>query len=257
VCNHQKQKCFGADSFTEQVRHQQKRLAMTYTDPHALLTVHGELTGTPERWSFGLRFLPASSGPQASADQALTIVSTWWTTGTNHFSAGLKLTHVKVANIEPDGHYPPTGLSAEAVLAVPLQGTDLTTQGLYVPPQSSVAVTLTTDVPRGLASKGRVYLPSQVFQIDQGLISVAAAQAVANNFKGMITSLNAASLWGNAQVMSRGKADRSTDPATGKTTYTYPNPGVTHDILGCRVGRVVDTQRRRRRQLTELPVSAV
>jgi hypothetical protein len=228
-----------------------------YSAPHCLLTFHGILSGTTETWSFGLRVLPASTGAQAAADQARDIFANWFGLAANGFISTARFSYAKVANIEPDGHYPPTGLSAEGLMQTPLPGASTSPGTTYVLPQSSICATLTTDTPRGLASKGRIYLPPQAFPITNGQLATADAQVVANGVKSLITQLNAATLFGNVQVMSRGKGVKAVNPTTGKTTYTYPNAGVSRDVLGCRVGRVVDTQRRRRRQLAEAPVTGV
>jgi hypothetical protein len=230
---------------------------MPYPNTHMYLTVHGDAYGATEQWQFGLRLTDGGVSGQVTADAASGPVQSWWSNVNNGFIATHRLTSIKCAQIDVDGHYPPTVISGEHFYVPPVAGPTAWASNQQAIPQNSICVTLTTAVPRGHASKGRVFLPPQIFDVQaDGLLIATDAATIAQGFRDLIAALNAQTVIGNVIVASRGKGVRSVDDK-GKVTYTFPNPGAQNNVTGVAVGRVVDTQRRRRRSLTESRQSVV
>lgn len=224
---------------------------MPYPNTHMYLTVLGDAYGGTEKWQFGLRLTDGGVSGQVTADAAAGPIQTWWSNVNNGFIATHRLVSVKCAQIDVDGHYPPTVVSGEHFYVPPVAGPTAWASNQQAIPQNSICVTLTTAVPRGHASKGRVFLPPQIFDVQSdGLLSVADATTVAQGFRDLIYQLNAVSTIGNVIIASRGKGVFTYDDK-GHKHATFPNPGAQNNVTGTAVGRVVDTQRRRRRSLTE------
>jgi hypothetical protein len=210
---------------------------VTYDTGHALFTVHGTL-GVPvaEEWSFGIRLLTA--GPLTQA-QCASACSTMVAPTAALFAAvatdPAKLTHIKCAYIQPDGHYPPGQSAGEFNWPTPVGIGGTPTANPF---QTALAVTLTTAITRGNANKGRLFLPLPKFQRDQsGLIQTTDATTVANVMKTWLQAFATATPILIPRVFSKG----------GKVD---PTP-VSHNITGIKVGRVLDTIRSRRRSLPE------
>lgn len=203
---------------------------MPYSGPHKLLTFGGGLfTGPVDTWSCGLRFSGAALPTQAMADSCATIVNAWWKSTVSHMSIQHTLDFVKVAPIQADGHYPPAAIAYNGTLTGDRHGGDSTgTQ----PPQVCIVISTTTDIPRGRAHIGRMYLPGPGISLTaQGGIDAASAGDMLSTVKTMINGLNAVTDMGSATVMS-----------------FFGNQNT---ITGLRCGLVLDTQRRRRAQIPE------
>jgi hypothetical protein len=230
---------------------------MPFPMQHQYVTVIGDAYNATERWQFGFRITDGGVSNQATVDALWNEVSDWWT-GTNYdapsaFGASPRhrLTEVKVARIGTDGQYPDDEVAASHFFVPPIAGNSAALAGQI--PQATMAATLVTAKPRGLASKGRVYLPcSNRYQPGtDGLVPADQAVSIANSVWTMFSRINANELVGNVAVFSRGRGVPSYNQARNRIEYTYPNPGAYEVVTGVQVGRVVDTQRRRRRQLVE------
>lgn len=107
-------------------------------------------------------------------------------------------------------------------------------------PQLSLAVTTVTAATRGRASKGRFYPPTAFVDartLETGQLINGMASSCATSAAQLITDING---------------------AVGGSVVIYSQVGgTTRQVTGVRVGQVQDTQRRRRRSIPELPVSAV
>lgn len=228
---------------------------MTFPIPHGLVTVSGPGLHPAERWSFGFRVVPDVVGTQATADALAPYVQAMFVDPNMAINSDLKLDSVKVAHIEEDGHYPPLGISGEHIFAPSIPGASVAAQRTYTLPQASICVSLTTAMPRGLGSKGRFYLPTQVvaheadYQLDPGFCT-----AVGNTIRTMILAINADPLIGNVAIVSRGKGVPRVVGGK-KIVYDYPTAGTYNLVTGVKVGRVQDTQRRRRRAMPEDPIA--
>jgi len=207
---------------------------MTYSVDHKLLTVHGDLfTGAAEHFTFGVRIVGGTLPPTQAMVDALQIpFQTFWQ---SQAAAGLNspLRYLKLAHIDASGLYPPGHVPLEYVWA----STGYFppgTSAIGLPAQISQVATLTTAFPRGLASKGRIYLPQPQAAVGaDGRWTTGIALATANAVKVLINAINAVSGMGTVHVMSK------------------IGSGATHPVTGIAVGRVPDTQRRRRRSLVE------
>jgi hypothetical protein len=232
---------------------------MPFTAQHQYLTVHGDFFTGIETWQFGLRITDGGVSNQATADALAATIQNWWQ-GLGPFVPGEQLqtpasshlTELKVARVQMDGTY--TAEAAASHFYLP-KVNGRSAQVVELPPQLATAVTLTTALPRGRGSKGRIFLPAlgETNPEADGRMSAGHALVIANSIRRMIIEINGNALVGSVQVMSRGKAERGPALPNGNPTYTYPNPGVSNNVTGVRVGRVEDTQRRRRRALQEDP----
>lgn len=237
-----------------------------YHQDHMLLTLIGDAWAGTEEWSIGVRLTPPPGTTDPAAfDLAAIAAAAAVPSQTFHQSpqmshpAGVRLTRIKVAAIDKStGRYFPTIDSVEHIYPTPIPGavdSTVTAGAAYTLPQSAIAVTLTTPSTRGLASKGRIFLPPCVVPLDaDGTFSTTRANGIADTVKTWINAIRAIPAVGDVVIFSKGKGVRSVD-ANGKVTWTYPTVGQGRIVTGVRVGRVVDTQRRRRRQLIEAPVS--
>jgi hypothetical protein len=232
-----------------------------YPNQHQYLTIIGDCYASNETWQFGMRLSDGGIDNLATAQAIQDDVSRWWqglapyANGIDNFSPTLthRLTEVKVARILPDGTYPPNESAGSVFYAPPLAGPGPIVDGQSA--QQTMAVTLLTAVPRGLGSMGRVFLPpSYLMKPDpDGRVSQHTADVVGAGIARLISEINANGLVGNVQVISKGKGVRVDDVAHKRWKYTYPTPGVANNVIGTRCGRVIDTQRRRRRALADTP----
>lgn len=217
---------------------------MAFDSRHKLLTVIGELwtsLAQPEQWTFGLRFDPPSGQEavsQAQVDACDAVLRTLFVTTTSGAVLAADNRHsylrCKLAPIDTNGNYP-SGEQAFESASVRLAGTGNAAINPW-PGQCTPAVTLFSSRPggRGLASKGRIYLPPIGTIIgSDGTITATTAQNLRQWTASLIGSLN--------DVVNLGTC----------AIYSGVGAGVHFPVTGTRAGRVVDTQRRRRRQLQE------
>lgn len=174
-------------------------------------------------------------------------VNTFWSTGggSNVGATGsATLKSIKLNRIGPDGKYVDP-VTMEHIYPTPVVGGGATGH----PPQLAVVVTLRTAVERGLASKGRMYLPSctgfHQLQTD-GRATTTDAQRVANAAASFAIQLN--SIYG---------ALPSTDESRLRVgVASNTRAGEFRTALSVTVGRVPDTMRSRRSKQIESPVTA-
>jgi hypothetical protein len=204
-----------------------------FDSAHIYMQWGGKLPGG-EQWSNGLRFY----GPSASADadaaamlaNCAAAVSAFHTRAASKISTGAKLSFVKMNGIDVNGHYISDGTN-EALFADIVGGAGAAS----VANQIALAVTLTTGYSRGPAHKGRIYLPVPAAFVDAtGLVPAADAIAVSGSVDTFIAALNAVNAAWKVGIFSR----------------KLGAPGH-RQVTGNLVGRVLDTQRRRRRSLIE------
>lgn len=194
----------------------------------------GKLPGN-ETWSCGFRML-RTAGHVVTDGPALlvgigTALAAFHAHADTQINPAAKLSFVKVNSIELDGTYT-LDTTDEATYA------DIAGGGgaapLY-PNQTALACTATTGYSRGVAHKGRFYLPMpSIYVASTGLIADANRDIVVSSLATLRTAVNGVVSGYQMAVMSR-KAG---------------SPGH-RAITGFEVGRVLDTQRRRRRSLVE------
>jgi hypothetical protein len=190
-----------------------------------------------------------------NAPMAQSIATAWqtfFTTAQNSFSSNYKTTQVKCALIDTGGdtnvdeidYYDyPTAISGGGSSAAS-------------PPQVTLSATLTSDNQRGLASKGRMYLPGINQAVDgaTGKLASTFVTTLANNFKTFLDAVNTGTgVSGKLVLASKG---HKTDQLDAEQQPIYLG-GITAWVTGCRIGDVYDTQRRRRNDLIEAYQSRV
>lgn len=211
------------------------RRCMAYASRHKLLTVYGtSWSPISEEWQFTMRIKPNGTDTvsQAQADAIYALASTLF----NDVGFSMKSVHsflgVKLAPIGIDGKYVPGEIAYfHEGTAVPGKGTG----GDPWPGQCALAITTRTSIPRGRASRGRFYLPGMQGTIGaDGRLASGRPATILAPLKTFCDGVNAAANVGHITVMSQ----------TGEFA--------TVTALEC--GSVVDTIRRRRRQLVEVRV---
>jgi len=205
-----------------------------YNTPHLYLQWGGKLPGN-EQWSCGLRIAPTVTGAVTMGPTDLNTcviqLSMTHANAATGISPLAKLSFVKLNIIGTDGHYAGSATNEQVVADVAGGGSAST---IY-PNQVAMAVSLTTGFSRGPAHRGRFYLPLPSIPVDaNGSISAGAASGVAAQIDELIATLNGLQAGQKVSVMSR----KLGSPAHRAVT-------------GVEVGRVLDTQRRRRRSLIE------
>lgn len=216
---------------------------------HGYLQWGGSLPGG-EEWSCGLRFAvtegvdlelggQADWDYEAMLDRFVPIVSDFHHDSLMGISSRANLEFLKFNRINVDGHYAES-ITHQRVVG-PLGG-GLSTG--HPANQVALVVTLTTAVTRGPAHAGRFYLPMPCFTpATDGLISDATATNAAARVK---TYIEALSDWPGIDISSDGGVCIMSRKAGSP---------MTRRVSGARVGRVLDTQRRRRRSLRETYVN--
>lgn len=209
-------------------------VAGPFLNAHLYVQFGGKLPGA-EEWSCGFR-LSNVGAAQDAAVAAPTIQAAIAPIISTFHAASLAsqralLSFVKVNAIGTDGRYV-LQTTNEAVLAdIPGGGNPSTTPANQI----AVAVSLTTGFSRGPAHRGRFYLPLPAVTVDaDGRISAVMAGIYDTAATALLADVNAISASWKMAVFSR----------------KLGSPAV-RNVTGIEVGRVLDTQRRRRRSLVE------
>lgn len=206
---------------------------MTYPGEFGRIVASGTLYGA-ETFSIGLSSVPNfvttyPIDPATLVDDIADVFATWW--ATQQIASAAALTTVKFNKIGPDGRYVSQDETVLADITPPVTGGGTSGQA----PQVALAVTLNTNRLRGLAARGRFYLPvpSPDVQAD-GAITQATAQLFADGATELINDLNA--ILGEQRPIGVASDVRG---------------GSFQVVRSVRVGRVYDTIRSRRRALPE------
>lgn len=226
-------------------------MAKAYAHKFVRVTISGTMHNAAEQWSTGFQMgSPTVDMTDAAAPGAQSIANAWsafWTASANKFSYQYFSKQVKCALINTDGS---TDLDSIDYYDYPAPVAGGYSTAGPLPPQITLAATLTSDRQRGLASKGRMYLPgiSEPVEAATGKIATTFQSTLATNFKAFLDSVNtAAGTSGKLVLASAGH--KGAPPAPGEQPL-YAG-GVTAWVTGCRVGNVYDTQRRRRNNFAE------
>lgn len=201
--------------------------------PHYYIQWGGKLPGN-ESWSCGLRMSsedPALTNSTALALNIGNVVRNFHINALAHINPNALLSFVKFNGISIDGTYASDETFETIYADVPGGGASTP----VYPNQIALAVSLTTGFSRGAAHRGRFYLPSPSIEVEtDGLILAADAVQVGTAVDSLIVALNALDAGMATAVFSR---------KLGAAAHRR--------ITGNEVGRVLDTQRRRRRSLVE------
>ena len=217
---------------------------MPFASNSLRITIGGSLFDV-ETWSIGFRARSTTPESNASliagnagmADDIYTDFSAGFANSQLHANSQATCDWVKVAALDTDGHYADgsdADLHAEVVGAGPAGG------GSADAPQLCTVVSFGTVVHRGHASKGRVFIPgcAQSTITATGEISTGAAGDIRDEMKDRLDHING--------ILSTAFS------ANMRLAVMSPlGAGLSHSITDVKVGRVIDTQRRRRRQLDE------
>ena len=161
---------------------------MTYPGSFLRLVLSGPLF-TAEEWSFGLSLVPEGGGGGSAPAEVPAALVTACTTFVSAVAGNrARLDTVKLNEIGPDGRY----TRDQTVLHeyVPPVGGNVAG---YHAPQVALAVTLETGVRRGLAARGRFYIPDPRYSMQtDGRLSVADATTDATAATTFIDAINAA-----------------------------------------------------------------
>lgn len=202
---------------------------MVYATPHSKLTIFGDSYGGQEEWQTGVRLTGQQQPSEADFGEINTAVQTFLGVTSVGFPNGFRYLGLKWAPQDVNGKYGENGEAIEW-----LRPTAFTGPGSAAGyPQIAMVLSLRTARSRGYASNGRMYWPSATL-IDPatGRIPASNAGTVATAGAALIANINNAGI-GTVAVMS----------AVGS--------GRTEVVTSVRVGRVMDTQRRRRNGLVE------
>lgn len=211
---------------------------------HLLFSARGTLgqgANPGEAWSCGLRCSrPAGfTDDQADMDSHAEDVFKDWaafiTTASARVSNVVRLTEVRAYSIGTDGlsGQRPIGMSSSP----PVQGVSASS---VHPWQCSLVLTLVAEG-RGQGRLGRIYLPPQAVDLDgDGGVAPGQITGILAACKTLIESV------GNKVGVDSGFGVRVVG-----TTQRPGQDGTIREVKSIRLGRVVDTQRRRRRSLDE------
>lgn len=201
---------------------------MPFPAPHSYLTILGDSYGQVEIWQTGIRLIGTARPTTGELEAIDLAIETFLSTPELSFPLGFRYIGLKWSPRTVTDRYPPGEDAIEWLRPTPFSGS---ASGGF--PQISMVLSLRTARTRGYASNGRMYFPSARTPAPaDGLITVAQANAVALAGATMIGAIRDADV-GVPAVMS----------AVGA--------GLVQEVTATRVGRVMDTQRRRRNALPE------
>jgi len=214
---------------------------MVYAHTVNRITLSGTMFSGAEEWSTGFFLGQEGSDAQEITQAGLDQIRDAWAAFFNHsfsyISSSYRFTQAKSALIDTTGHTITSSVKYSYptgnVIGSALSGT--------LPPQCALVVTLLSDRPRGIASKGRMYLPGFAGGITgSGKVDSGVIGGIATNLKTFFDSFaNDADV--PDQLILAGKAKSALLAGTAQNDY----------VETIRVGDVVDTQRRRRNGLAE------
>lgn len=211
------------------------------------VTLSGTMFGGAEEWSTGFwmgeESQDAQTPTQSYVDDILALWTTFFEAAGSHINTQYVTTQAKVAHINTNG----TTDSANVVYAFPSATVDGGVGTGTMAPQCSLVVTLLSDRPRGLASKGRMYLPGiTAIVTSNGKISTTNRDTIATNMQTFFNGI-------------RASANIPDDPIlAAKGTGLFPELTAQNDYIeSLKVGDVIDTQRRRRNGLAESYITKI
>lgn len=206
------------------------------------VTISGSMYGGEEEWSTGFYMGNVGADSNAPLQSIVDAIGPLWqtlfTTSANGFSNNYKTHEIKIVSLKAsDGKTVPDS-QVYYTYPAPITGGYATNQN---PPQIATVCTLIGVAARGLASKGRMFLPGTGFSVDtNGRIPTANQTALTTGMKTFLTAVNALPEDNVILLASQGRKP----PLIGGP--------VMHEVISIRLGNVYDTQRRRRNALTEV-----
>lgn len=214
---------------------------MVYVN-HIYVAVGGRL-GLSEQWQTGFRMVSEDYADpdkqvQRAADNLDDIeahLQTWWTAvSASALSGAAHWDFTKVNAIGPDGRY--LSPTTNAIYYEP-DAAGHQAQGVAGPFQTALALSLTTGFTRGRAHGGRMYLP--------------VAQSPISSANGQITNGTPDALAADTATLFTNLNDNPGFDLANTRVAIVSEYGPFNDVIGVKAGKVVDTQRRRRKGLDE------
>lgn len=211
------------------------------------VTLSGSMLGGAEQWQTGFYVgqpdADALVPNQAYADAVRNAWATFFASGPPAINNTYKFEQVKLARLNEAGKYD----GSDVVVSSPVAPVAGNRAGAPLPPQLALVATLIAGSGKGLAGKGRMFLPGVSEGVDTtGHIGTTACQAIATGLATFFNTINASTDQpGQVINASKGRANLA-----GIGARNVP-------VNGVRIGNVYDTQRRRRNQLTEVYSNAV
>lgn len=207
------------------------------------VTCFGDMLQGQEEWSTGFWLGQPSAAAavpsQAAADAIAAAWATFFGTATVGISGAFRSMGIKMARYPSGSENADPDATVYAYHASPILGG---ASGSTLPPQIALVATLVAGTGRGLAGKGRMYLPGINHAIDNtGAIASAQRTNTANGLKAFFDTINASSSV-SSDVINASK---------GRIGVPFAPP-VNQKVTAIRVGSVYDTQRRRRNNLPEV-----
>lgn len=210
--------------------------------PHRVVkvTLSGTMFSGQEIWSTGFHLGYENQEADAITPQGVADVagafSTFFTTTTSQIQSNYQFSMCKMAMIGVDGKTIPDSAEYYSLPTAVNGGYS----GPAFPPQIALVATLANSLPRGLATKGRMFLPGVTVSPDAtGHIASNVITNIATNLQTFFNTVyNDADLPGNPVLMSTGNS-------------LQLRPGAVRNVTQIRIGNVFDTQRRRRNALAE------
>jgi hypothetical protein len=218
---------------------------MVYAHEVNRVTFSGHMFGGVEEWSTGFWLgeegADAATPTQAMADALKTLWQTMFVHANSRINANYTFTQCKVTPLFATGGTDGANVKYSYPTGSVVGGVATET----LPPQCSVVLSLLSDRPRGLASKGRMYLP--------GISSSPGTS-------GKLSSTVAGNIATQCETFFNGVRAHADIPNTpilvAKGTGLFPELTAQNDyIQTIRVGDVIDTQRRRRNGLAEIYIN--
>lgn len=218
---------------------------MAYATVHGKITLSGVLEGTEEIFSTGFRISSPNglSGAEYfrfrdtdALAQIAQLIADYWSAPNNRVPVAWQFNQLKVAYLDTDGSYLTDPIVEEVT---PVSGGG----GEEWAPQIALVTTLASTKRKDPGRYSRMYWPSVGVLIDsQGRLTTAQQTNVLNSFALLIESIN--------QVLAN-----EVGPDVRVYVMSNSNPAFSSPAVEARVGRVLDTQRRRRNKLVEEYVS--
>jgi len=212
---------------------------MAYPRSFIKYTVGGSVA-QEDIWTNGLSLLSANDEQTRDLFVALqpvdfkTLVDTFYATGTQAMNGYNTVEWIKIAHIGTDGKY----LSDAKIYdySTPKPGTGT----FAVSPQDSVVISELTEAKRGLARRGRIYLP--------------AGFAIPDSTTGRIPSVQVGNVLAKAKAYFDGISTlMETKADNGRIVVASSvREGQFRNVLSLELGNLVDNQSRRRNRLQEV-----
>jgi hypothetical protein len=220
--------------------------------PHRVnkVVISGDCFSGSEIWSTGFYMGSETADAGDPGSLAALNIAPYWTTFfthvDSHISNGYRTLQIKVSQLGTDGDTDLEMIDFYDYPSPPAGGGGAST----LPPQISLAATLTSELQRGLAAKGRMYLPgiNSAVSSSSAKLSTITTNPLLDKLKIFFDAVNTdPDIPGRLILASKGHKVAG----VGGDPFTYIG-GVIKDVTGFRVGDVYDTQRRRRDAIPEV-----